>query len=216
MSHSQSMQGLGTPTWHLQGRAKLVKVIHHRVVRNQIKLIITDVFKKCNEKLGLLFWLWTEPLASIQKLQTTWTKYNQSSLISQWKALVVDWLAGSLPRATASCCRRRRTQGGWHGPIRWLPGLELPGHSPTASSSFGLCWVRVLHLFLHIFTRYVDGCNYSAGVYGQDSLELVVREEGYFSLVHFSLLHCYYIVTALSLPTCYYSVRYYGLLWNHY
>ena len=47
-----SVQGLGTPTWHLQGRAKLVKVIHHRVVRNQIKLIITDVFKKCNEKLG--------------------------------------------------------------------------------------------------------------------------------------------------------------------
>ena len=44
-----SVQGLGTPTWHLQGRAKLQKEIHHRSARKRIR----DILIKCQGNLGL-------------------------------------------------------------------------------------------------------------------------------------------------------------------
>ena len=44
-----SVQGLGTPTWHFQGRAKLQKEIHHRSARKRIR----DILIKCQGNLGL-------------------------------------------------------------------------------------------------------------------------------------------------------------------
>jgi len=44
-----SLQGLGTPTWQLQGQAKLEKAIRHSSARTRIR----DIFKKCHDGLGL-------------------------------------------------------------------------------------------------------------------------------------------------------------------
>ena len=44
-----SVRGLGTPAWHLQGRAKLEKEVRHRSARQRIR----DIFVRCHERLGL-------------------------------------------------------------------------------------------------------------------------------------------------------------------
>jgi len=111
-----SVQGLGTPIWQLQGRAKLEKAIRHRSARTRIR----DIFKKCHDGLGL-----SPPV------NQAYSKYLETTLAVKQDA---EPLSGESPPSlrrealVADLGARRR-------PCPARGGRRRPGGGPTAGES---------------------------------------------------------------------------------